>query len=301
MQDSFDRLKDWGPWIPLYRASRHVLTPRCGGLYQIRRVEEDVVYIGQSGDLRERMSHVQGAFKDLMPYRDPHTSAPALWALRDQARRSAQTCDFEVSFCPLEGDAPHRKAWECVAIAQHRQLHHHSPILNFGQMPDGYRMSTGNNANLVKRGVRSRGGYEGALLLREPGVEPLGELATDPMGAMWCGLSWAPWERLERAFSSLPAHTIGLYRIRHADHGLMYVGEGKIRDRLKAHRRKSQDSGNPQAAFFGLPGLQVSWVTGLWSSRQRLELETDCIAAHVLKLGAQPKAQFLDRVSSDRR
>jgi hypothetical protein len=35
-----------------------------------------------------------------------------------------------------------------------------SPTANFGRMPAGYRMSTGNNARLVASGRRVRGGLD---------------------------------------------------------------------------------------------------------------------------------------------
>jgi hypothetical protein len=41
--------------------------------------------------------------------------------------------------------------------------------------------------------------------------------------------------------------------------------------------------------------LEYSAVAGPWSGNQRLELETDLIAAHILKLGSVPPAQFIGR------
>jgi hypothetical protein len=54
------------------------------GLYRIRRRgREDLDYLGQTGlTLRQRVVMLRGVFGDVMPYRDPHTAGPGLWALR---------------------------------------------------------------------------------------------------------------------------------------------------------------------------------------------------------------------------
>ena len=93
----------------------------------------------------------------------------------------------------------------------------------------------------------------------------------------------------------MPADTVGLYRIRDPNRpGLVYVGQGRIRMRLKAHLAKALLPEHPQARWFGLPDLDCSWTTGHgWLEHQRLELENDLIAAHVHEHGAPPSAQFL--------
>ena len=42
--------------------------------------------------LKQRLGMLRGVYGEEMPYRDPHTAAPALWALRRQ-----DGCHFEVS------------------------------------------------------------------------------------------------------------------------------------------------------------------------------------------------------------
>jgi hypothetical protein len=74
---------------------------------------------------------------------------------------------------------------------------------------------------------------------------------------------------------------------------LLYVGEGQIHERVKAHRAKARRPGHPQQTFFAGP-LEVSWaVNAGWNDRLRLELENDLIAAHVLHCDAAPSALFL--------
>ena len=65
-----------------------------------------------------------GVYGPQMPYRDPHTAGPALWALRDW-----EGCDFEVSVTVVEGTKVQRKALEAVAITLYR--------LGGGPLPDG--------------------------------------------------------------------------------------------------------------------------------------------------------------------
>src|SRR5690242_14087337 len=96
---------------------------------------------------------LRGVYGTEMPYRDPHTAAPALWAIRD-----ATGCEFEVAWVELpEIPTPQRKGLECLGIALYRQEQGISPAFNFGRMPSGYRPSTGNNSRLVASGKRSRG------------------------------------------------------------------------------------------------------------------------------------------------
>ena len=65
---------------------------------------------------------LRGVYGSEMPYRDPHTVAPALWA-----QRQLTSEDYEASTYPVVGDARWRKALECVAIAlPGRAAHRHT-------------------------------------------------------------------------------------------------------------------------------------------------------------------------------
>jgi hypothetical protein len=76
---------------------------------------------------------------------------------------------------------------------------------------------------------------------------------------------------------------------------LLCVGEGRIAARLLAHLAKCGRERHPQGVVFRLAGrLEYSWAAGpAWLPHQRLELENDLIAAHLLATGAVPAAQFL--------
>ncbi len=70
--------------------------PACAGLYRIRLVEAGqsrVVYIGQSGNLKERIGGLRAIYRQFMPYRAPHTAAPFpsfVFFSREQAPFCAQ-------------------------------------------------------------------------------------------------------------------------------------------------------------------------------------------------------------------
>jgi hypothetical protein len=134
MVDPADLLR-WGLWRRLATASRDPEIPHLPGLYRIRRVgRDDLDYFGQTGQgtmtLRKRLSLLRGVYGEIMPYRDPHTAGPALWALNHQTGD-----DFEVSVVPVAGSTPWRKGLEALAIALYRQRHSRSPTIEFGRMP----------------------------------------------------------------------------------------------------------------------------------------------------------------------
>ena len=64
---------------------------------------------------------------------------------------------------------------------------------------------------------------------------------------------------------------------------------------IAAHLRKVALPGHAQGRIVEAAGrLECSWVLDDgWRSHQRLELETDLIAAHMLAMGEAPAAQFL--------
>src|SRR5690606_38464891 len=75
---------------------------------------------------------------------------------------------------------------------------------------------------------------------------------------------------------------------------LVYVGEGMIGSRLKSHLAKRRIGDHAQGRLFASSALAGSWVVNeTWEPFQRLEFETDLIAAHVVSTGVLPAAQFL--------
>ena len=193
-----DSLLRWTEWVPLNDRSRfNAVIPAAPGLYRVRRIgRDDLDYIGQTGmgamNLRKRLGMLRGLYAEEMPYRDPHTAAPALWALRH-----ATGCDFEISVVPVEGSTPWRKGLEALAIGLYRQEHGRSPTIEFGRMPPGYRPSSPNNQKLAARGLVARGGvWPEPLEAHASGLPPMGPLADDPAGPTWGGHAWSGWAPL---------------------------------------------------------------------------------------------------------
>ena len=283
-------LRHWSGWRDLRGAGRDRRIPAGPGLYRVRRVgqEPGLDYIGQTGrSLRGRLGQLGGVYGAQMPYRDPHTAAPALWALRHR-----DGCEFEVAVVEVPGTAPDRKALEAAAITLYRLGSGLSPAASFGRMPAGYRISSGNNARLAAAGRRYHGGPDPAAMAGPASVPPRGLPGADPASAGWMGWAWSPWAPISRARG--PAPGTGLYRVRSSCHaGLVYVGQGTIAPRLQAHAAKALTAGHRQGPYF--PGAaEASWIAlpGL-APVSLLEHENDLIAAHVLATGHAPAAQFL--------
>lgn len=200
--------------------------PRLLGLYRIRRAgREDVDYIGQTGlALRQRQGMLSGVYAEEMPYRDPHTAGPALWAMRH-----ATGCAFEVAVAPFTGAYAMRLGLEAVAIAAYRQAWGRSPTIQFGRMPLGYRMSTANNRRLVEAGKRFRGGVSVDVdASHAPSIAPMGPLSGDPAGMNWCGHQWSEWGPAAAIARLVARDARGLYRLRvPGQAGLVYVGQGR--------------------------------------------------------------------------
>lgn len=292
-----DPLINWSPWVPHDGCWRGSVIPAMPGLYRIRRVGlEHLDYLGQTGmgtmTLRKRLGMLKGIYNPEMPYRDPHTAGPALWALRHQ-----MGTPLEVSVAIIEGSTPWRKALEAVALSDHRVRYGRSPTVNFGRMPVGYRMSSQNNAKIVEAGRRFRGGpTSDADQSHIPGVPPVAPFSRDVTAEDWCGHLWSPWMTVGQARGVLPASGTGLYRLRDAGRlGLLYIGEGRVGHRIRSHLRKVNIPGDPQGLFLAAADqIQASWVLNdAWLDHHRLELENDLIAAYVLATGDRPDMQYL--------
>ncbi|MEV1154808.1 hypothetical protein AB0J27_05285 [Micromonospora chokoriensis] len=218
-----------------------------------------------------------------MPYNEPHTAAPCLWAMR-----TADGASFEFSIAEFARDVRERKTAECVMLSQHRARFGRSPTANFGRMPDGWVKSTGNNAALVTAGRRARG-YPEARASRPAEQGSVLDLDRAPTALDWAQLPWSSW-----ISGPVAEPMVGVYRIRRPGQArLAYIGQGLIRARLAAHAAKSQREGHRQRAAFSQP-LESSWA-GLpgCSPTQLLEIECDLIASHALTTGMAPEAQFL--------
>ena len=279
---------EWSPWVPLQSARTDPDVPREPGVYRIRSAETGVIlYIGQTGrSLRDRLGALRYIYGDEMPYNDPHTAGPALWAHRIDTGET-----FEVSIAVLRTSGPERLGREALEITKRRMIDGCSPLYSFGRMPAGWYKSRGSNTKKNVAGGRyHRGGRLPEALteqrIPDPSAPPPRSLDQDPHYRAWLDLDWV---EADRAAPSRDA--LGVYRILSSDRGpLEYLGQGRILARCESHL-----SGWAQ----DLAAEDDGWSTYSWSvlnltRRQRLEIENDLIASHMVVFGAPPHRQFMN-------
>ena len=271
----------WSEWYPLVNALE-LDVPASPGLYRLRHCSEGrngLEYIGESGDIRRRINSLRrGTFAGEMPFRDPHTAAPCMWAIRD-----AHGSDIEVSFTAPErcADGQTRKAIETGLIATHRREVGQSPTANFGRIIEGYRQS-GYRRTKRRGGPLASGEQEPQAISGVGPLEWTSAVAVHESG--WMSLEWSPPHRLaERTDASPPK--IGLYRIwfEEALPPLAYIGESaNIPSRLYKH----QKTFGSDALFscVARPELELA--------HRRQEIETELIGAHFIQTSRSPLAQF---------
>ena len=273
----------WSEWSSLADPAATRTLPSTPGLYCVRVIgEEALAYVGQTSTLSTRVGSLRTLYRGSIPLNDPHTATPCLWVMRLE-----QGAEFEFSVCEASHDVTLRKALECVVVSEHRELHGTSPTANFGRMPEGWVKSSGNNAT-----VRARGGpfpgYRDPNVHRSLDYPCVIDRDRPPTAAHWGGLPWCEWTS-----PNLAPSVNGVYRVRNQDDSLTYIGQGRIRDRLRAHLAKANDPTHRQYAGFSR-ATEASWVELPDASPQQLlEIECDLIASHVLWHGAPPLVQFL--------
>ena len=274
----------WGPWLDLADVDARRSIPAEAGLYRVRiRGASDLAYVGQTSSLRDRLSQLSVLYRPEIPFGDPHTGAPCLWVLRVES-----DAEFEFSILVHDGDVRSRKSLECVVISEHRARVGYSPYANFGRMPDGWVKSSGNTTALREAG-KLRRGFRDDAAVRSLDAACVLDAEREPSSADWAGLDWSAWGPIHAAHDGT-----GLYRLRQVGaEGLAYVGQGKVRQRLRAHQAKASVPDHRQSEF--LAGeLEASWVDHHeLTSQQLMEIECDLIASHVLTVGVPPSAQFL--------
>jgi len=251
----------------------------------IRSVETGkVLYVGQTGrTLKERLGSLRGVYGEVMPYSDPHTLGPALWAHRTDTDET-----FEVCTAVLEVDKAHRMGREALEVTKRRIIDGCSPAYNFGRMPSGWIKSSGNTRKLVEAGRRFRGRRmspaELAAVESDGSVPPPITLEGDVRADDWLGLDWCDAE------DSRPQRTdVGVYRIgKGVDGPLDYLGQGLIASRWSMHTTRWLADVAAER-----DGLTVQgWVGLTLTARQLLEIENDLIAGHVHVFHVPPRVQF---------
>lgn len=265
---------NWSPWVEFKSPSLSGI-PRGPGLYRVRIVgQETLAYIGQTGrDLRQRLTDLRrNALATSMPFNDPHTAAPSLWAWRD-----ATGCNFECSAAQLDFDTRLRLSIECWLLWRHRVEHGASTLCNFGRFHPNYSKSgnrrSGRIGSPLPNGEINRAGLGTTAAL---------QIVGQPRSTNWSGLQWSTWAPL---LERQPAVGPGLYRVAAEGNGLLYVGETiDVPSRLRCHSLRDWRSS----------AVSVSvWTSPTAIAKHELhEMENDLIAIHFEQTGASPVFQF---------
>jgi hypothetical protein len=168
------------------------------GLYRIRAGGDDsLLYIGETRrPLSARLNGLRQSLRnrDLMPWSDPFTEAPALWALQD-----AEEISFECSAAPLDASRNGRRGIESLLLARYRQERGGSPSCNFNRFPPQYRSST-NRTGGLRSGRLAAGQQENPA--GGPGTPPLPEIGS-PGDPDWMGLCWSARELVPQTLPSI--------------------------------------------------------------------------------------------------
>lgn len=276
----------WTEWIPF--ADKKLLSqlPAKPGLYKVRPVGADfLVYIGQTGrSLKERMqSQLREYLKSdtEMPFNDPHTAAPSLWAWRD-----AEGWDFECSVTVLEFPALEkeqgkqmREGVESYLLWKYRVERGESTYCNFGRFHPDYVKSASRKSG--KRGGRLPEGQKNPAW----GTSfPPAEIFGNPTGEDWMHEVWSVPQRLcadEITVGNIP----GCYRII-VDDDVVYIGQSsRLKARLLSHVRKKWGE-NPQYSVICMQEDTPAY--------QLLERENDLIGGYVSHMKRPPKYQFIN-------
>ncbi len=273
---------EWTDWGPLNPKKGHLSKfPRDEGLYRVRHVDRSgLEYIGETGrNLQGRVRALaRGAFADEMPFRDPHTAAPCLWAIQEE---HGEKLEVSAAAPPLCEDKQSRKAFEDALIAIYRRESGESPTANFGRIIEGYKQST-YRKDAVRGGPLREGEIESNA---NPGVGPLDWSRTDNVLADdWMGLSWSSPRSLAEANTSIPADD-GLYRIWQEGEAppVEYIGQSSnLKSRIYRHRRNRDGELIFSYSKLGQHNAQ----------HKREEVETELVGVHWLEVGKSPRDQF---------
>lgn len=150
---------NWSEWTSLFPTRELGAIPEEPGIYLVSHESlSGVQYVGHSRtDLHDRIWRMGNEIdSDEMPYRDPHTAAPCLWAIADKYDADFRVCwasidrigedDQQSSFTSTRTIGELATVNELVGlkaayIAGYRFVSRQSPTANFGFMIPGYEQS----------------------------------------------------------------------------------------------------------------------------------------------------------------
>ncbi|BCL80991.1 hypothetical protein ccbrp13_34560 [Ktedonobacteria bacterium brp13] len=269
----------WTPWLPL-NSSEISTDP---GIYRVRAVSgNEIFYIGSTGrNLRERIGDLyRNVMNDpiQMPFSDPHTAAPTLWAWRD-----ATGIDFECSILLL----PSQENLELLVhyfLWQYRLEKGDAALANYGRSHPYYIKS--GNRSTGRRGYRLPEGSPNPA--GGPDLEPL-QLHGTPLDRNWMGLEWSEQYPLTGGNFKNIASSPAAYKVIDTTdtdtEELLFVGSTpNLRKRLQDLKQKNWDYPHPMVAF----ALQSSDLLHY----QLAEMESDLLGGYYEQMKKGPKAQF---------
>ncbi|GCE12540.1 hypothetical protein [Tengunoibacter tsumagoiensis] len=278
----------WTPWFAFADAPAFRQLPDKAGLYRIRARElGELFYIGETGrNVRERLGDLRRNTLNVeMPFNDPHTAAPSLWAWRD-----AEGYEFECSAAPVvftdhpEEARKRREGLEFYLLWQYRLEFGLSTRCNHGHFHPRYTKSSARKA--LVQGSRLADDVEDNVAggASFPPLQAQGV----PVDDYWMGLKWSPLQPLEpgkyREMSILP----GVYKIVDGEmNQLLYVGEAQcLRDRLITHAKKDWRCQMPLYSY-------VAWEEGILTY-QRHEIENDLLGGFYAQAQTMPTFQLMN-------
>lgn len=216
---------NWSEWTPLFPTRKLDVIPQEPGIYLVsHEALNGIQYVGHSRtDLRDRIRRMGYEIdSEKMPYRDPHTAAPCLWAIADNYDGNFRVCwasidrigtgETQSSLTSTRTIGELATVNELVGfkaayIATYRYFTRQSPTANFGHMIPGYEQSGDSNSG-------NRGGR-----LEEEDVQPGGREATistweewdDVTSDSWMGFGWKTYDL--RDFEDPYPEAQGVFRI----------------------------------------------------------------------------------------
>jgi hypothetical protein len=238
------------------------------------------MYIGETRrTVHERVNKLRHTIKrkDLMPWNDPHTAAPSLWAWQD-----AEAFEYECSAAPLDASINGRRGMESYLLYRYRQEYGASTLCNFGRFHPRYRKSTNRKDDL--RGGKLEAGHKDNPA-GSPSLPPLPATGT-PGQPGWMGLLWSGCEMLAPEKTLTAPAGPGLYLLCDAgSQEICYIGQsGNCAQRLLDHAKKSWDGKELQFSFHGVEKTVLP--------HQRKEWENDLIGNYFEQYRKAPEYQF---------
>lgn len=272
---------EWTPWIKFSDVDDYRKTiTQLPGLYRIKPVGIDKLsYLGHTGrSLRERVvgQLIKHTLSDEMPFNDPHTAAPSLWAWRD-----AEGMEFEFSIAPIDLPKRQREGLECYLLWKYRLEYGESTMCNHGRFHKDYEKSKNR-----KKGIRGGKLISGINPAWGESYSPL-RIKGMPIDRDFMGLNWSHEKPLIIEDIIKVENLPGVYKLYDpSNETLLYFGESKnLKNRLISHSRKKWE----EIVFFSY----VSFKLDIEKYKLK-EIENDLIGGYYELTRDVPKYQFIN-------